>query len=1515
MIFLLLTLGIVTIAFQFPSVQTWLVHKVTLKVSKAVGYPIEIQKISIKWFDVVSLQGVSIKDTQQRQMIDVGRIDVNLNVWNILENSSREIRLDEVTLYQPDVRLIKNPQTGDLNMDEFIARIQQLTQGDTTNSIPDQNIPFKISRASLVEGTFHYDDPREPRIRDATVFDYNHFQLNKIAANLEDFLLLGDTIRFQAQKLTTIDQQTALKVHRLDTRFLYCVKKIELAELSAQIGQSFIGNYVSFNYDRPSALGEFNSQVRMKGRVANSRVHSADLGLFAPYLLTLNETWRISGDFDGIVHDFRVARTRLSFGENSLLVGDFGFRGLPDTDKMVMDFRLDPSQVQTTDLVQYYPETDLHETFQKFGLVKMAGTFQGDTRDFTLASKVSTDIGDVTTDLVFRIRDSPNSTYKGQLRTTDFDLGVLLDDPETWQKIDFSGKVDGRGFDLTSASTNLIATVSRVGFNRYDYRNIALRGNLQKAYFNGQVSSLDSNLIVNLDGEFDLSGANNFFDVQGIIERANLDVLGFAKEPLSLRTQLDVQLAGNTVDELVGRAQFLNTYLLTAKNKRNLVMDTLQLTSVQEGEQRTIQLASEFLTARAKGNFVLTEAVADLNQLMTEYQLYFFGNVADRTQYYAQKASPPVKERYEINYAVDARNLQQFLAFLYPEGYLSPGTHLEGTFRMDNTALLTLNAKADTLRIGTNEFVTAELDITTSKFVNSSEVLASALITSSRQQISVLAPTERLEVEAVWDEDHINFNSALRQVNSTNRARLNGDIRFLDTGLAIRLQNSRLNLLDEMWQVNPNNLISINGPLVNFNNLTLQSANQRLSLNGSVSKDSTQNLLFEARNFRLATLNPVLDTKLGGILDGAVKLSDDLHYAELSANFSVEGLSYGKYELGNFEGTGEWDQLTEQYYVDAHLDKNLRRAFSLSGYYNPKRKENALNLKAIFNNTDLKVLEPFSEGLLSDVSGQAQGTVLVKGTLENPILSGEVAVQRGRMKFDYLQSVFTFNDKVYFSESEITAKNMLLTDQDGNTATLRGGVYHDSFRYFTLGFNADLRNFKILNTTDKDNDLFYGTAYVTGQVGVSGPIDNLSIEASVTSNRGTRIYIPLDGATEVATQDYIQFVSQLPKEDSTRLAGDPPKTNGEYGDIKMDFNFNITPDAYCEIQLDRQAGDIIKAYGSGRLNMKIDTKGAFTMAGTYEIVRGDYTFTFQNALNKKFDIKPASRITWSGDPYQALLDVKAGYTQLTSLDGGVLPISTTSGSGNLLSRRYPVEVIISLTDRLMTPQIGYELVVKEYPASAEYRSAVAAFENRLRSDEQELSRQVSSLILFNQLLSPQEVFLAQPNQSQLFIGSSISELVSNQISRWASALNENLEVGVAGLSLDQNALTNLQLRFSYRFLNDRFRITRDGRFTYGPNQYDATSLLGEWTLEYWLTQGGSVRLKAYNRNVQNALLLSNTLTTGGVSMQFTHSFNRLRVLPRSGVEVPSAPDSVEVDSAASTSKFSLRQEKKVPENK
>ena len=1531
-----LTLGVL-LALQIPAVQTRLTQEIARRVSDKLLFPVTIGGASIKWFDSLTLEDVRIKDREGRPMITVGRLDADYNLQNLIDSSAHNLHLDEVVLYRPDVRMIKNPKTGDTNLDEFIARIQELTSDPTRPSIPNQNVPFTVARVTLAEGSYTLEDAREPLMRDANRFDYNHFTLQHLNANVSNLLVLGDTIAFGIKGLSGVDRDSRLRIRQLDTDFLYCNTNMQLAKLYAHIGNSVIRHELTFFYDRPSAFGHFNSRVVMRAMLRDSEVRSKDLGYFSSYLRGLDETWLLSGIFTGTVENFRLRNTDLRFGTNgrSRLMGDLAWKGLPDMDKTTVDFAFTPSLVTMADIRQYYPDTSFNHTIQKLGTVAFDATFAGAFDDFRTKGTFRTDIGTVAGDLTLTLDNQPDqTTYAATLRGQNVDLGQLLDQAGEFGKLDGEGSIKGRGTDLARASVDVDGRLGRFGWQGYDYRAVTLEGNLQKAFFHGHVDLRDPNLAFSLDGEFDLRGPQNRFDLRGAVQRADLRALGYLSDSLTIRTNLDVQLEGNKPDDMVGNAYFSNATL--SLNGRDLTIDTLSIVSSIEqrtgsvgplakpdsaGIQRYFNLDSDFLTARLQGNFKPQRSISDLTRLAREYGLFFAGDAAGMKTYYAlkrQQTAAPAQQ-YGVDYQFITKDAGPLLQFLDPSVYVAPRTRVEGRFTAGNAQFLTATVKTDSVRFGTLGFGPSDLDLTTSKLTYGEAVLASAILSSQRQVLSSLVPTRNLQAEASWDVDHITFTSSIEQANSPNRADLNGELRFKGDAIDLTFRRSDLRVLDGDWVLNPESLIRKVGNEYTIRNLSVLNQNQVILASGKLSPDSVQRLNLEARNFLLESLNPVLNTTLGGTLNGKLSVRDVYQTPIIESELLVRELSYQKTLIGDVRGRGEWDQTTKRLNVDANVNRNGADILTLTGNYTPQRKTNPLALKANLNNADLKTLEPFTTGLFSDLGGTAAGTVAISGTPSAPVLVGEVAVRAGRGRFDYLKADFTFDDTVYFGENEIITRRLTLRDPEGNTAQLRGGVYHDGFRYFTLGFDADLKNFRILNTTAKDNDLFYGQAVVTGKAELYGPIDNLVIRANVASNKGTRIYIPLDGATSVAADDNIRFVSRNVRPVSqTTVATDPDdKPNRanlgraaseiDLSSIQMDFNFDITPDAYCEIQLDRQTGDIIKAYGQGRLGMNVDTKGDFTMTGNYEILKGDYTFTFQNIINKRFQIQPNSRITWTGDPYGALLDVTASYTQYTSLapllGNGAAASNTTKTADQ--TRRYPVNLLIKLAGDLGLPSINYDLDVKEYPSSSDFRQAVTAFEARIQSNEQELTRQVSSVLLFNQLL-PEGASLFDQGQVNTGVANSVSELLSNQISRLASNLSENLDVGLsfggfAGNIQNENLLNNLQLRFSYRLLNDRLRISRDGGFTYGQSQTNAASLLGEWTLEYFITPDGRLRAKVYNRNQQSVLSqnsLNSTISTGGgLSFLYTRSFNRLfgskrnapGLTPTPPVEEPKTP--------------------------
>ena len=1486
---LLLLLGSAMLALQFPAVQTKAVDYATDWLTKNIGQTVSVARVNVKWFDVVSLNDVLIRDRASRAMIRVNRLDIDLktdfkmgfdisrilNGANPFEIKILIVKLDEATLYQPNVWLVYDPKTGELNINDFIAAINKLTSTpDAPQKDPNINTPFVIPRLNLVDGTFTIDDPRKVYAKGKT-FDYNHFTLKALNVEARDFTILGDSITFEAKNLRTYDRQSKLTIKQLNTKFLYCGKKIMLDNLYARIGNSVIRNSISMNFNDPSDMGDFNNKVILKAHFDSTRIVSQDLGYFAEYLFSTKETWRLNGDMVGTVADFKLTNFTGSFGKNSRVVGDLAFKGLPDFNKTTMVFALKPSRIDANDLYQYYPEKSFTDLVRKFGVVDLSGNFKGTINDFALTnSNFNTALGQIKGDLAMKLnKNSSLSTYKGDIQTKGFDLGQFLGDPQTFQRIDMAGKISGRGFSVKDAVLNLDANIARLGYNNYDYRNIYARGNLQRKYFEGKLSVNDTHLKMVLDGQFDFSGKQYAYNATGKIEYAELKNLRFLDDSLVIHTDLDVQFAGNTIDEMVGKAKFLNSYL-TLK-KRSLIVDTLSVDSqITADGQRVLTVNSEFLTARALGNFQPTRAVADIGRLFNEYQLYFLGDEVQRVAYYAGKQIAVGQKRYSVNFDVKTKQIDKLLAFAAPTIFVSRGAVAEGVFTLDNTSILNLTASMDTFKLGANVFYKSDIDLNTSKFTNKQEVLASAIITSERQTLSSLAPTEKLNIEASWETDRIDFSSNLRQANSTNRATLNGDVRFVGDAIELQFRRSRFKLLDSDWKLAANNLMTFSNQEISFKNMVITNGQQRIAANGSVSTDSLKNLMLEAKDVQLATLNPVLNTNLSGTLNGVVGLRDLYNRSVVESKASVQDLRYNDYKMGDLVSEIGWDPIDRHLHVDAHLDQKSKRVISVNGSYDPNKTKNAFDLEATFNETDLSLIEPFTKGLVSDMSGRAIGKIKVRGMPTDPILDGQIDLKKGRLRFDYLKAVFAFEDKITFGESEIRTKRMVLTDPEGNTAVLRGGVYHDHFTQFLLNFEADMKNFKMLNTTIKDNEMFYGTAYATGRVDVVGPIDNLNIKTNLTSNRGTKIYIPLDGATEVASQDFVQFVSSKAAKAPINAADSATtEARGELAGMKLDLRFALTPDAYCEIKLDRRTDDAIKAYGNGQIRLNIDTKGDFEMTGNYEIDRGKYIFTFQGIANKEFEIKSGSRITWLGDPYAAQLNMKAAYQRSASL-ANLISDGTSTANQTLNTQRYPVELILNITDKITAPQINYDLQFKEYPANARLR--IQGIQNKLRDDEQYLAQQVSSFLLFNQFFPDNSNIFSQ----QVNVTNTMTEVITNQLNKWASTLNENLELGVSGVSFfgqeQQNNVNNLQLRFSYRFLNDRFRISRDGRLSYGQNQFDASTLLNDWTLEYWFKPDGSQRLKMYNRNIQNQFTLSNFAVSYGASFLYTKTFDRIK---------------------------------------
>ena len=137
-----------------------------------------------------------------------------------------------------------------------------------------------------------------------------------------------------------------------------------------------------------------------------------------------------------------------------------------------------------------------------------------------------------------------------------------------------------------------------------------------------------------------------------------------------------------------------------------------------------------------------------------------------------------------------------------------------------------------------------------------------------------------------------------------------------------------------------------------------------------------------------------------------------------------------------------------------------------------------------------------------------------------------------------------------------------------------------------------------------------------------------------------------------------------------------------YNGLQMNFEFDITTDASIEVILDRDSKHGMKGKGVGTLYMNINTLGKFEMNGDFQVWEGSYNFKYGGLIDKKFDVKKFGSIVWTGNPFNATLNLEAVSRNITANPAVLIDNAS-------FNRKIPVEVIIDLKGTINNPCLLY----------------------------------------------------------------------------------------------------------------------------------------------------------------------------------------------------------------------------------
>lgn len=1471
MLLVLIVLGVSAyFTLRTSKAQTYITQKFASHYSNKLGTRVEIKGVDISFFNSIILEGVYVEDRHQDTLLDAEKITVAILDFDL---KNQKIYVSDINLINSKTKIIKYPNEKGLNY-KFL--IDALSSKDTSNN-DSSSWKVGLGGITLTNLDFAYRDKRNND--SSRGMDFEDIRVKSLNAKFTDFQFFDDSLKTRIKYLSATEKSGFILTD-LSSNVTVRDSSISMDDLKIRTPFTYIDTDAKFLFNEIDDLSSFVEKVTMKYRFRNSNVSMYDISFFAPELKGMDEMVRIRGKISGKVGNLKSKNLEIGFARKTYLRGDLDMTGLPDIDNTFIVFNVKEFLTDHKDLSQIpvppftsKEKLEIPGNIPLLGDIRFKGQFSGLLTNFVAYGNFKTALGEINSDVSIEESETGQITYSGNVETKSFAIGPFLEIKDVG-KVALDVEVQGSGLNKETMNASLKkGIISSLEYKGYAYKNLEVRGEMSRKIFRGELIVEDENLGLVFSGDVDFNKKIPALDFTAQIEKADLAKVHLIKGDkfTDLSASIIMKLNGDNVDNLHGTVTIENTKFKIDTSV--FTLRNLELTADPPGKERRFRLNSDFADATVEGNFQVSNLNPAIKKVLSQYIPSLF------------KENNNQKARYKsyednIDFVVNVKNASDITRLFLPELQVSPQTRIAGEFNAGSGSL-TAEIKSDRIEYEGVSFKNVQINGGPD---DAGEFSFRSNIDRVNFQDSVWV--DKFEFVSLFKEDSAKFSLSWKNSTKTNYSgTLDGTTVFYSPSkIKTRLNKSEIILHDSTWVFNGFNEITYDSGRVHINDLVLYGNSQAISLNGTLSSRPSDALFVNLSNFNLETLNKYLkkqDLQLKGIVNSRTTVSNLFGDIVFTSNSSFSKLNINNEMLGDGDVEALYDRRKEAIYLQGNFSKGLKdpetdlpiKNLVFDGFYYPKKKEQSLDMELRIYAMQLSILQPYVKEYCTIRGGQFGGTLDIQGTPANPKITGSIDLTAKALTVNYLNTTYwVANQNIRLEENSFVLENFKITDQYNDTLTINNGhVFHENYKNFQLDFDMSARKFMVLNTSEADNSLYYGTTFVTGIISVFGFVDQtVTIDANVKTDRtvdrsknkiiNSTFNIPLATVQEVGSSDFIKFIvkdtSQKKKPDyQVRLDG-----------ITLNFDVEITPDVELQLVFDSKVGDVIRARGNGDLKMKINTLGAFNMYGDFTVESGDYLFTLGNIINKRFRLEKGGNLKWDGDPYQATMDMSAIYQVRTSLK----PFFPSDSSG-AFKKRYPVDCILNLNGLLMNPGISFEINLPTVDEST--RQEVKDMIN----SEQETNKQVFSLLVLNSFVTP-PIYrdLAVDNSGSNAGAATGSELLSHQLSNWLSQISNDFDIGVKYRPGGQLTSDEVEVALSTQFFNDRVSVDANvGVGSAAGSSQSANNIVGDMNVEYKLTDNGKVRIKAFNKSNDNVLNNLNAPYTQGVGIFYREEFNTI----------------------------------------
>lgn len=1469
---------------HFGPAQRVLTRMVSDELSGLLAAKVTVGRVEIGLFNRIMLKELRVQDRSRKDMLHAGTVTAKVELRSLIGRSPLALR--SVSLLDADIRLYKANPSAPTNFQFVIdAFSNPKKQGSS-------HIDLRINSLILRRVRLCYDElyknPTPGRL------NFSHLGVSGLNANISLKHLSEKDLALRVRSFS-LSEQSGLRVSGLSFKLFATRTRARIEDLEMRMPHSVVRQKnMELAYDVHDGLGRLLPTLRVRGHLGEARISTDDLAPFLPSLRGMHLLVHGSTDFEVSPRQIRLSRLSLHDDQENFRMTADAFLSRSDSRVSGGSFKVDRLEVSgglmDTWAGKLAVSPQIRTALSHVGDVRLRAvgyykSASGGAADLTL----QTDAGLCAARATWEKRLGRISS---EFRLTEVNPSHILSNPDLPHMLTAQGQAVVKLDSTRIVRAEAQAHVSHLVWRQHHFSPIDLSGEYGSDHVKVKLNTADP--IVHVDLQTTLALVRS--RITGVSGR--VDVRKFVPSALGIHTRYgDAAFAGKlqvdlhdsrglSSSALPEGSLHVRDFSLSGNGGGGYALKNLWLQVESPATERgSLELVSDFADVRIQGAL----SVSHLKSAA--------GTILNRSLpgLWKEHTSSSRHAKWSIEGSVKRTDFFERMLgwdFSLDSPLLMRGTVDAGSGR----TALTLNVdgwKTKNMNFGAS-----------SLYLNGQGHNYQLLAKTSKKIAGIdfdCLANLKTENGALLSEVRWKGRSSDRyEGHIQSSTRFDGDSLGIYphlTTLDMQIRPTQFVLADTVWNIASGSL-SLKGRALGIRNFSVSHADQILTADGRIAPGKNDSIVARLKNIDVDYILGLVDfhaVEFGGRASGTALFSQRAGSTEVSARLNIPQFTFNQGRMGAAYIMGSWRKDDNRIRLDADMRlprvKGEAAGTSVEGYVDLANKELSLDISA--RQTNLQFLRRYVDGIFDKFDGRAVGHVRIYGPFKKLDFDGRVKAEAsaGIMATGVRYQVS--GGDVIFSPGSFAFRGFKISDGRGGSGEASGELRHTHLKNLNYDFNVSADRLLCYDRPQMPDLPFYSTTVGTGQVRMRGVPGSFVADISLRPNAPTFLVYSMGGGEALGSSDNI--IRFHDSEENLADSGRPadslhvrekgrqhPEEDGGT-DVKLNFLINATPEAQVKIVTDPRTGDAITVYGNGPIRASWHNKGDFEMYGTYTLSRGTYNLSLQDVIRKELTMMPGSTLTFSGDPLEADLDLRAKYT----VSGASL--SDLNYGAGFSQKSVKVDCLLNIGGKAKNPQISFDLDLQGI--SEDEKQMV----RQLIATDEDMNRQVIYLLGIGRFYSANTESSASSvttqQQSSAAMRSFLSSTLTGQLNSAISSVLGNDSHWRFGTNLAPGTLgwSDLEVEglLQGRLLNDRLLI--NGNFGYRDRPTYTSNFIGDFDIRYLLTPRGSVSLRAYSETTDRYFTKS-SMTTQGIGLNLQKDFNRFKDLfwwrKKSNVKAP-----------------------------